>query len=229
MTEPMNAGDSVTRPPCRPLFLVFDGMDGSGKSTQMRLLADRLREEGIPVVTTAEPTDSPDGKRLRQALAGQIPAGAEQLAALFLQDRIGHNLGKDGIEACLAAGMTVLCDRYYYSSIAYQGGEDPVRRAWVADMNLNCPAIRHPDACFLFDLDPQVAMHRITARAGLTAPEIYETLEQQTAIRARFSRMRESLPAEERIWQVDAADTLQNIRKRIYSIWHALAYPEADK
>lgn len=204
-------------------------MDGSGKSTQMRLLADRLREEGVPVVTTAEPTDSPDGKRLRQALAGQIPAGAEQLATLFLQDRIGHNLGQDGIEACLAAGVTVLCDRYYYSSIAYQGGDDPVRRAWVADMNLNCPAIRHPDACFLFDLDPQVAMRRITARASLTAPEIYETLEQQTAIRARFRRMRESLPPDERIWLIDAADTLRNIRQTIYAAWHALAYPEVGK
>lgn len=225
----MNPGDGETRPPCRPLFLVFDGMDGSGKSTQMRLLADRLREEGVPVVTTAEPTDSPDGKRLRQALAGQIPVGAEQLATLFLQDRIGHNLGKDGIEACLAAGMTVLCDRYYYSSIAYQGGDDSVRRAWVADMNLNCPAVRHPDACFLFDLDPEVAMRRITARASLTAPEIYETLEQQTAIRARFSRMRESLPPDERIWLIDAADTLRNIRQKIYAAWHALAYPEADK
>lgn len=211
-------------PPCRPLFLVFDGMDGSGKSTQMRLLADRLQKEGVPVLTTAEPTGSPDGKRLRQALSGEIPASPEQLAALFLQDRIGHNLAEDGIEAALRAGVTVLCDRYYYSSIAYQGGDDPARAAWVTRMNLGCPAIRHPDACFLFDLDPETAMQRVNARSARTGLEIFETLEQQTAIRRRFQRMRTRLPETERIHVVNAADPLRTIRQQIYDIWHSLAY-----
>ena len=142
----MNDTD-IRRPPYRPLFLVFDGMDGSGKTTQMNLLADRLRAEGVPVAVTAEPTASPDGKRLRQALSGAVAAGAEELATLFLLDRIGHNLAQDGIDACLRAGVTVLCDRYYYSSIAYQGGDDSARMAWVCRMNLDCPAVRRPDAC----------------------------------------------------------------------------------
>ena len=194
----MNDTD-IRRPPYRPLFLVFDGMDGSGKTTQMNLLADRLRAEGVPVAVTAEPTASPDGKRLRQALSGAVAAGAEELATLFLLDRIGHNLARDGIDACLRAGVTVLCDRYYYSSIAYQGGDDSARMAWVCRMNLDCPAVRRPDACLLFDLEPETAMRRITARAGGTATEIYETLEQQTRIRARFRRVREMLAEQDRI------------------------------
>ena len=192
----MNDTD-IRRPPYRPLFLVFDGMDGSGKTTQMNLLADRLRAEGVPVAVTAEPTASPDGKRLRQALSGAVAAGAEELATLFLLDRIGHNLAQDCIDACLRAGVTVLCDRYYYSSIAYQGGDDSARMAWVCRMNLDCPAVRRPDACLLFDLEPETAMRRITARAGGTATEIYETLEQQTRIRARFRRVREMYQAQE--------------------------------
>lgn len=211
--------------PARPLFLVFDGMDGSGKSTQLQLLAERLRAEGVPVAVTAEPTTSPDGKRLREALAGQGPATPEQLAALFLLDRIGHNTAEDGIEACLRAGITVLCDRYYYSSIAYQGGDDPARTEWVCRMNLDCPSIRRPDACFFFDIDPTVAMARITARLGVDAsPEIFETVEQQTRIRARFRRVYERLEGQEPIRMIQAADSREAIGRYIYEVWDELAH-----
>ena len=218
----MNDTD-IRRPPYRPLFLVFDGMDGSGKTTQINLLADRLRAEGVPVAVTAEPTASPDGKRLRRALSGAVAAGAEELATLFLLDRIGHNLAKDGIGACLRAGVTVLCDRYYYSSITYQGGDDSARMAWVCRMNLDCPAVRRPDACLLFDLEPETAMRRITARAGGTATEIYETLEQQTRIRARFRRVREMLAEQDRILTVDAAGNREDIARQVYALWQELA------
>lgn len=210
--------------PARPLFLVFDGMDGSGKSTQLQMLAERLRAQGIPVAVTAEPTGSPDGRRLREALAGQVPATPDQLAALFLLDRIGHNTAEDGIQACLQAGITVLCDRYYYSSIAYQGGDDPLRTEWVCRMNLDCPTIRHPDACFLFDIDPAVAMERITARLGADAtPEIFETAEQQARIRERFARVYRRLAEQESIWRIDAADSREAISQAIYGIWQELA------
>ena len=171
-------------------------MDGSGKTTQMNLLADRLRAEGVPVAVTAEPTASPDGKRLRQALSGAVAAGAEELATLFLLDRIGHNLAQDGIDACLRAGVTVLCDRYYYSSIAYQGGDDSARMAWVCRMNLDCPAVRRPDACLLFDLEPETAMR---------------------------SHMREMLAEQDRILTVDAAGNREDIARQVYALWQELA------
>ena len=206
----------------RPLFLVFDGMDGSGKTTQLHLLAERLRAERIPVVVTAEPTDSPDGKRLRQALAGNIPVGIEEMAAMFLLDRIGHNQAADGIQACLQAGSTVLCDRYYYSSIAYQGGDDPTRRAWVSHMNLNCPAILRPDACLLFDVEPEVAMQRIARRSG-TPTEIYETLEQQARIRARFRTVQETLAERDLIVTIRADGSPEEIGQQVYDLWRRLA------
>ncbi len=204
----------------RPLFIVFDGMDGSGKTTQMRRLADRLRAQGVPVVTTFEPTGNPDGARLRQALAGQIPATLQQMAAMFLLDRIGHNQHPvNGIEKYLSDGYTVLCDRYYYASIAYQGGDDPESFRWVADMNRGCPAIRHPDGCICFDLDPEIAMRRITAGRSPEQLEIYETVSQQARIRERFRRVREAFRDEELIVTVDAGGTVDEVEAAVWSAY----------
>ena len=215
----MNRQSTTTR----PLFLVFDGMDGTGKTTQMHRLAERLRAEGTPVMTTAEPTDFPDGRRLREALGGRIPATNEQLAALFLQDRIGHNLHPEGgIEKALADGLTVLCDRYYYSSMAYQGGDDPAVLDWVTDMNLHCPAIRHPDGCLCFDLDPRVSMERILAGRDGSHLDIYETEAQQARIRARFAGIRERLAGQERFFVIDASGDRDQVAARVYEAYRRL-------
>ena len=95
--------------------------------------------------------------------------------------------------------------------------------AWVCRMNLDCPAVRRPDACLLFDLEPETAMRRITARAGGTATEIYETLEQQTRIRARFRRVREMLAEQDRILTIDAAGNREDIARQVYALWQELA------
>ncbi len=200
-----------------PLFIVFDGMDGTGKTTQMRLLHERLEAAGIPAVLTAEPSASEDGKRLRRALSGQEPANNSRLAALFLLDRIGHN---DEIHAWLSEGKTVLCDRYYYSSMAYQGAGDDF--AWVADMNLHCPAIRRPDGCILLDMNPTDSMARI--RSGRTADEleIYETVAQQEDIRARFARATTYLDGRDLILAVNAAGTIDEVSDRVWAAYEQI-------
>jgi dTMP kinase len=92
---------------------------------------------------------------------------SSEMAALFLADRIAHN---DEIKAHLNAGEDVICDRYYYSSMAYQGPlTDP---DWVADMNRHCPAIRKPDLCVFLDVDYRRCKERLDA--GRDALEIYE-------------------------------------------------------
>lgn len=208
----------------RPLFIVFEGIDGTGKSTQMRLLAERLRANGKTVELTAEPTDMPDGKRLRQVLAGKEPANNAKIAALFLLDRIGHNTDPEqGIEKMLSDGKTVLSDRYYYSSLAYQGGGDDFQ--WVADMNLNCPAIRKPDGCIFLDMEPEDSMARIRARAGEGAVEleIYETLDKQAAIRARFNRAATYLEGRDLIITVNAAGTVDEVAERVWAAYEEIA------
>lgn len=164
-------------------FIVFEGIDGSGKTTQIHLLADRLREMGYEVVITAEPSEHPEGRLLRRALAGEFPSTAAELAALFAADRIAHNCHKEsGIRRALSEGKIVLCDRYYYSSMAYQGslcGMD-----YVAALNLNCPGILCPDLCVFLDLTPDESMERILKNR--TNLEIFETREQLERVRDSF-------------------------------------------
>ena len=202
----------------RPLFIVFDGMDGTGKTTQMKLLASRLEAAGIPVVLTAEPTDSEDGRRLRRALGGKETASNSRLAALFLLDRIGHN---EEIARYLAEGKTVLCDRYYYSSLAYQGVGDAFD--WVADMNLHCPDIRHPDGCIVLDMDPNVSMARIHAGRDAEALEIYETVEKQQKIRERFARTLTHVEATDTVITVNADGTPDEVADRVREAYNAIA------
>ncbi len=204
-------------PPKSPLFIVFDGMDGTGKTTQIKNLAAHLRDAGVPVFLTAEPSDSEDGHRLRRALSGKEPAGNSRLAALFLLDRIGHN---EEITAHLAAGETVLCDRYYYASMAYQGIGDAFE--WVAHMNLESPGIRKPDGCLLFDMDPAASMARITDGRRVDELEIYETTAQQEAIRTRFHRIRDRLRDRDLIFTVDAAGSIDTVANRVLEAYECI-------
>ena len=200
-----------------PLFIVFDGMDGTGKTTQMRLLCEKLNSLGMETVLTAEPSTSPDGLALRRALSGKEPANNSRMAALFLIDRIGHNAE---IEGWLAEGKTVISDRYYYASMAYQGQGDNFE--WVAHMNLDCPHIRKPDGAILLDMDPEDSMARI--RAGRTSDEleIYETVAQQERIRARFARVTEYLKDRDLIITVNAAGSIDEVADRIWAAYETI-------
>ena len=196
-------------------FIVFEGIDGAGKSTQIQLLANRLKELGRRVYCTAEPTESVSGGLLRDALGGVSKRTSCELAAMFVLDRIFHNVNPvNGIEKMLADGVDVICDRYYYSSLAYQGSL--IDGAWVQDMNLNCPEIRIPDLCIFLDLTPQQSMARISK--GRVTTEIYETEEQLTKVRNQFLSVFESLKGRDNIRIVNAAGTIEEIHGNICSI-----------
>ena len=173
----------------KPLFIVFEGIDGCGKSTQLQYLCEHLQKRGRKVTATAEPTDSTTGKMLRAALSGQNPRTAAEMAALFTLDRIHHNVAKNGIAATLAAGNDVVSDRYYYSSLAYQGSLTDYE--WVRRMNVDCPEIRKPDLCIFLDISPAVALARIGKRGE--AKEIYEKEETLTLFRTTFLKVFASL------------------------------------
>lgn len=105
----------------RGKFIVVEGLDGSGKGTQTALLCAYLKSQGRNVYPTAEPTESVTGGMIRDVLSGARQRTSSELAALFLADRVAHNMNPvNGIEKTLEAGIDVVCDRYYYSSIAYQ-------------------------------------------------------------------------------------------------------------
>ncbi len=193
----------------RGRFIVFEGIDGAGKTTQIKMLAERLEAQGRTVHITAEPTGSVTGKMLRRALSGEDKRTTAEMAALFVLDRINHNVGEGGIEELLAKGVDVICDRYYYSSLAYQGSQTDF--SWVRDMNLHCPEIRKPDICVFLDLEPKVSLARINSRNIST--EIYETEEILAAVRAQFYAAFEALG--DKVAIVDAAADIDTVAARI--------------
>ncbi len=196
----------------RGRFIVFEGIDGAGKTTQIELLEQHLRSMGRRVYRTAEPTESVSGGLLRDALGGVSHRTPCEMAALFVLDRIFHNVNPiNGIEKMLADGVDVICDRYYYSSLAYQGSETDFE--WVRAMNLNCPEIRRPDLCVFLDLTPEASMARI--EGGRVTHEIYETVEKLTRVRDRFFEVLESLGERDRICVVDASRTVEEIHQDI--------------
>ena len=198
----------------RGRFIVFEGIDGAGKTTQIGLLADYLKSRGRTVFRTAEPTDLPTGKLLREALSGRTARTACELAALFTADRVSHNAEPgNGIAAHLAAGEDVICDRYYYSTLAYQGSETD--GGWVRALNLDCPEIRRPDLCIFLDLSPEESMARITR--GRTSLEIFETADRLARVREQFHRVFASLPGEN-VQIVNAAGSIEQIQSRIREI-----------
>lgn len=199
----------------RGRFIVFEGIDGAGKTTQISMLADRLREKGRQVYVTAEPTTSVTGGLLRDALSGVSRRTECEMAALFVIDRIFHNVNPvNGIEKMLSDGFDVICDRYYYSSLAYQGSETDFE--WVRSMNIDCPEIRTPDVCIFLDLTPEQSLERIGR--GRATKEIYEDEEKLERVRNRFFEVFELLEGSDNIKVVDASRTPAEIADEIYKL-----------
>ena len=199
----------------RGRFIVFEGIDGAGKTTQINLLANYLRGQGRSVYCTAEPTESVSGGLLRDALSGVSRRTICEMAAMFVFDRINHNVNPvNGIQKMLADGFDVICDRYYYSSLAYQGsGTDP---EWVGNMNLNCPEIMRPDVCIFLDLTPEQSMARINR--GRATQEIYENEEKLTQVRNQFYRVFEDLKERDNIQIVNAYRSVEEIHQDIIAL-----------
>lgn len=189
------------------MFIVFEGIDGAGKTTQIELLASKLRASGLDPYVTAEPTGMETGRAIRRVLSGAVPKTPTQVAAMFVQDRIDHNVDPEhGIEGKLAQGKAVICDRYYYSSLAYQGSLTDFD--WVMAANCNCPEIRRPDLCIFLDLSPEESMRRITR--DRTSTEIYEKAETLIKVRARYMDVFNRLRARgEQIEIIDASGNIE--------------------
>ena len=195
-------------------FIVFEGIDGSGKTTQINKLCEYLESKGRKVYVTSEPTISLTGGMLRDALSGVSKRTSCEMAAMFVLDRIFHNVNnKWGINKMLEEGYVILCDRYYYSSLAYQGSETDFE--WVKRMNLDCPEIRTPDACIFLDLTPDESLERISK--GRATTEIYETKEKLTAVRNKFLSVFDELKDREgeHICIISAFGDVETVASRI--------------
>lgn len=203
------------RDPSIPRFLVFEGIDGSGTTTQRARVADALRERGHAVHETREPSDGPIGKLARELLAvapgisdTHRTVDAAGLALLFAADRLEH-LARE-IEPVLAAGKIVLCDRYVVSSWVYQSLD--CDSAWVRTINERA---RWPDLTFVFDIEAELALARVAARREATgeAVERFDVPETQR----RLARGYAAVLAEPRpgLVRVDAAASIEAVTTSI--------------
>ncbi len=192
-------------------FIVFEGTDGSGKSTQMRLLSDYLRARGVACALTHEPTTSPFGMLLRDCMGGRTETSEYAIAAMFAADRLDHIENPvSGMKKQLSEGVTVLCDRYYFSSFAYNGGIVPL--GWVEELNRPAMELLRPDLVVYLDLNPEEGMRRIARRSER---ERYETLERQRKTREKYFEVFEKYKDLENIVIVESEKELEQTQAQI--------------
>ena len=148
----------------RGWFVTFEGIEGSGKTTQITRLFDRLQSAEEPVLLTREPGGSPIGHRLRTLLLGTEGAGLTSLAKLLLYvgDRAQHL--HEIVDPALAAGTHVLCDRYLDATLAYQGFARGLDLDYIRALHTKPPLDRRPDRTILLDLDPELGLTRARTR-----------------------------------------------------------------
>ncbi|MGN1044780.1 MAG: dTMP kinase [Candidatus Methanomethylophilaceae archaeon] len=160
----------------RGLFIVLEGIDGSGKTTLRDRICAALTSRGIAAVSTAEPTEGRIGSILRDG--GTDNPYAEVF--LFMADRACHT---DEIMGMVEEGRTVVCDRYYASTLAYQSaGDSPVDIGLLRDLNARVAV--EPDITFLLDIDPEAGMGRVAGRGEDMSK--FERLDFQRRVRDRY-------------------------------------------
>lgn len=193
-------------------FVVFEGIDGAGTSTQLKIL--KKRPESSKIDFSAEPTEMETGKFLRSVLGGKVEVDPKTAAYLFAADRAEHLYGKTGIINSLNKGKAVIIDRYIFSSLAYQGvscGKELPRK-----LNQDFPL---PELLFFFDIAPEKSLARITSR-GVT--EIYENNDYLTNTRRQYLEVIEEyqdLPEAKdmKIVIIDATQSVEEISKIVWS------------
>jgi dTMP kinase len=164
-------------------LIVIEGLDGAGTTTQARRLVEHLTAQGKPAHGTREPSDGPVGRLIREMLTGGHAIEGEKLSQgtfglLFAADRLDHMQRE--VEPKLAAGVTVISDRWYHSSLAYQGtGAD---RDWIATLNARA---RRPDLTIFLQVRPEVAAQR--RAAARRKEELFEDLRMQQEVDAGYN------------------------------------------
>ena len=156
----------VSRPMKNSWFITFEGGEGAGKSTQIAALAARLRDRQIALITTREPGGSPDADTLRELLVtGEpgrwSPAGEALLNYAARESHLNHT-----IRPALAAGKSVLCDRFADSTRAYQGIAGGLGLELVERLDRAIVGDTQPDITLVFDLDPEIGLERARLRGG---------------------------------------------------------------
>jgi len=201
--------------------VVLEGIDGSGTTTQVARLADRLRAMRVMVRSTREPSDGPVGNLVRQVLTGRVvvPGGRSPgwstMALLFAADRMDHV--ESEILPFIASGGVMVSDRYDASSLAYQSVSSGIEAKdaveWIRSLNRN---VRRPDITIVLDLPPELAAERRVNRGD--AAQLYEQSEMQRELAAFYKDLSKHLPRD-RIAIIDATGTIEDVHARVWDVY----------
>ena len=193
-------------------FIVFEGIDGAGTSTQIKKICEKNPQKFFQ---TAEPTSLETGKFLRRMLGGEFSVDEKTNSFLFAADRAEHLYGKNGIIEQINNGKTVISDRYLFSSLAYQSiscGEELPKL-----LNSTFPL---PEILFFFEIDPEISLKRVDSRNE--KKEIYEKIETQKKIAMEYEKIiseyENNKSCTMKIIRIDATKSIEEISETISKI-----------
>ncbi len=192
------------------MFFVFDGVDGAGKSTQLNLFASWLRERGLDVVCCSDPGTTQLGNQMRSLLLGNHEVAIHMRSEMLMFMTARCQLVEELIRPALASGKTVVCDRYVYSTVVYQGHAGDLNPDDVWQVNQIATGGLMADMTFIFDLDVETVSQRLG--------ESRDRMESRGA--AYFQRVRDGFLSEAKRWPelamlVDASGDIDSIQATI--------------
>lgn len=200
------------------LFIVLEGIDGSGKSTQARKVARWIEERSGEVVFGAEPTDGTHGREIRRILSGDSLPDPAEMSRFFIMDRRDDVKGR--ITPALERKLPVVLDRYYYSNAAYQGAMG-LRWRDILEANRH-EGFPEPDRVYLIDMEPEEALKRVVGRSAQSETDLFEKKEFLDKVRFNYLDM-----ADERFLTVRGTEqeevVFQAILNDLKEIWESRA------
>ena len=198
-------------------FITFEGIDGCGKTTQLRMLAQRLRDRGLDVVETVEPGGTSIGRQIRKILLDPANAGLQPRAELLLYFASRAQNVDEVIRPALEAGRTVLCDRFTDSTLVYQGCGRGLDTEVVRELDrIACRGLR-PDVTILIDIDPETSLARARRRNERAGSDESRIDDEDAAFHERVRRGYLALAKSEpdRIIAIDGAAGVDEVARSI--------------
>ena len=193
------------------IFIVFEGGDGSGKSTQARNLSQRLRRRSLPVLLTREPGGTPSGESIRRLLKGQ--RSFRPMSELLLFEAARAQLVESVIRPGLDGGTTVICDRYTPSTVAYQGHGRGLDLALIQQLNEMATGGLVPELTVLLDLSPLVGL----SRRGVAGSDPFESAPQEFQSKVREGYLAQAAEAPERWLVLDGSRPQSELSREIWT------------
>ncbi len=196
------------------IFITFEGIEGSGKTTQVKLLAERLKEQGFKVIKTFEPGDTQAGEKIREILLSpSININPLTELMLYFSDRIQHV--EEKIRPAINQGIIVICDRFTDSTIAYQGYGRGLSIELIEELNDILLNNFKPDLTILLDLPAEIGLSRNQKINKRDRFEM-EDIAFHNKVRKGYLQIANSEP--ERFFIVDATENVSEISQKIYEI-----------